>query len=112
MQLVGPYKTGLSLTDLPCSHGTLWLHASGTNPGSTSAHSPIRILSFCLPRSGIRSATSTTIDFGVILPFTGVLACNLPVYASQWLSPDITQDLVRSCELGFAAVSISGDCVP
>jgi len=38
-----------------------------------------------------------------------VLACNLPVYASQWLSPDITQDLVRSCELGFAAVSISGD---
>ena len=52
------------------------------------------------------------IDFGVILPFTGVLACNLPVYASQWLSPDITQDLVRSCELGFAAVSISGDCVP
>ena len=109
VQLVRPYKSGLSLTVLPCSHGILWLHASGTNPGSNSVHSPFRILSFCLPHRGIRSATSTTIDFGAILPFTGVLACNLPVYASQWLSPDITQDLVRGCELGFAAASISGD---
>jgi hypothetical protein len=51
------------------------------------------------------------IDFGAILPFTGVPACNLPVYASQWPSPDITQDLVRGCELGFTAVSISGDWI-
>src|SRR5271165_442014 len=77
-RLVGPYKSGLSLTDLPCSHEILWLHASGTNPGSNSVHSPKRILSSCLPRSGIRSATSITIDFGAILPFTDVLACNPP----------------------------------
>ena len=112
MQLVGPYKSGLNLTDLPCSHVILRLHASGTNPGSNSEHLQYRILNFCLPRWGIRSATSISIDFGAILSFTDVPACNLPVYASQWLSPDITQDLVRSCELGFAAVSISGDCVP
>ena len=61
------------------------------------------------PVSGIGSATPITIDFGAILPFTDVPACNLPVYASQWPSPDITQDSVRGCELSFAAVSISGD---
>jgi hypothetical protein len=69
------------------------------------------MLSFRLPRSGMGSATSITIDFGAILSFTDVPAYNLPVYASQWLLPDITQDLVRSCELGFAAVSISGDWI-
>ena len=77
-QLVGPYKPGLGLTDLPCSHEILWLHASGTNPGSSSAHSPCRALSFCLPLSGIRSATSITIDFGATFPFTVVLACKPP----------------------------------
>ena len=77
-QLVGPYKPGLCLTDLPCSHRILWLHASGTNPGSNSAHSPYRMLSFCLPPRGIRSATSITIDFGAIFPFTVVLACKPP----------------------------------
>jgi len=51
------------------------------------------------------------IDFGAILPFTGVPACNLPVYASQWPLPDITQDLVRGCWLGFTAASISGDWI-
>ena len=61
------------------------------------------------PVSGIRSATSITIDFGAIFPFTDVPACNLPVYASQWPLPVTTQDLVRGCELGFAAVSISGN---
>jgi hypothetical protein len=61
------------------------------------------------PVWGIGSATSITIDFGAILPFTAVPACNLPVYASQWPLPDITQDLVRGCVLGFAAVSISGN---
>jgi hypothetical protein len=40
IQLVRPYKPGLSLTDLPCSHEILRLHASGTNPGSNSAHLP------------------------------------------------------------------------
>lgn len=78
VQLVGPYKPGLSLTVLPCFHGILRLHAGGTNPGSNSAHSPSRVLSFCLPRYGIRSATSITIDFGAILPFTDVPACNPP----------------------------------
>jgi hypothetical protein len=32
--LLGPTGLRLSLTDLPCSHEILWLHASGTNPGS------------------------------------------------------------------------------
>ena len=108
-RLVGPYKLGLNPTDLPCSHEILWLHAGGTNPGSTPACLPCRILGFCLPLSGIRSAAPTTIDFGVIFPFTGVPAYILPVYASQWPLPDITQDLVRGCELGFAAVAISDD---
>jgi hypothetical protein len=108
-RLVRPYKLGLNLTALPCSHEILWLHAGGTNPGIISGHLPCRIQSFCLPRYGIGSATSTTIDFGAILPFTVVPACNLPVYPSQWPLPDITQDLVRGCELGFAAVSISGN---
>jgi hypothetical protein len=49
------------------------------------------------------------IDFGAMLPFTVVPAYNLPVYASQWPLPDITQDSVRGCELGFAAAPISGD---
>src|SRR5260370_10175048 len=102
LQLVGPYKPGLSLTDLPCSHGILWLHASGTNLGSNSEHSPYRIPNFCLPHGGIRSATSITIDFGAIFPFTGVLACNLPVYASQSPLPDTTQDVFRGCSLPLA----------
>ena len=72
-----------------------------------TCHTASRVSAF--PVSGIRSATSITIDFGAILPFTAVPACNLPVYASQWPLPDITQDLVRGCELGFAAVSISGN---
>jgi hypothetical protein len=48
-------------------------------------------------------------DFGAMFPFTFVPAYILPVYASQWLLPDITQDLVRGCWLGFATVAISGD---
>src|SRR5262249_50467582 len=105
-RLVRPYKLGLNLTALPCSQEFLWLHAGATNPGSISGYLPYRIRSLCLPR---RSATSTTIDFGTILPFPVVPACSLPVYAWQWPLPDITQDLVRGCELGFAAVSISGN---
>jgi hypothetical protein len=72
-------------------------------------YSPKRALGFCLPRRAIRSAASITFDFGAILPFTDVPACNLPVYASQWPLPDITQDSVRGCELSFAAVIISND---
>jgi len=44
-----------------------------------------------------------------MFPFTVVPAYSLPVYASQWLLPDITQDSVRRCELGFTAAAISGD---
>jgi hypothetical protein len=50
-----------------------------------------------LPRRGIGSATSITFDFGANHPFTCVPACNLSVYASQWLLPDTTQDSIRSC---------------
>src|SRR5262249_49906030 len=82
-RLVGPYKRGLNLSALPCSRELLWLHASGTNPGSISGHSPCRVLRFRLPRRGIGSATSITFDFRAIFPFTVVPACTLPVYASQ-----------------------------
>src|ERR1700681_1299407 len=83
VRLVGPYKSCLNRTALPCSHELLRLHASGTNPGSIPGHSPCRILGFCLPRREIGSATSSTFDFGAICPFTDVPVCNLPVYASQ-----------------------------
>ena len=51
-------------------------------------------------------------DFRAMFPFTFVPAYTLPVYASQWLSPDITQDSVRGCWLGFATAAISGDRLP
>jgi hypothetical protein len=106
-----PYKRSLEPTALPCSHGTFGQHAGGTNPGSISRRSPWRVVKFCLPPSGIRSATSTTIDFGANCPFTFVPTYCLPVYASQSPLPDATQDLVRGCRLGFTAVAISGDMV-
>lgn len=81
--LSDPTSRGLNLPALPCSRELLRLHASGTNPGSISGHSPCRVLRFRLPRRGIGSATSITIDFGAIFPFTVVPAYNLPVYASQ-----------------------------
>ena len=81
-QLVGPYKQRLNLTDLPCSHELLWPHAGGTNPGSTPGYLLLRILGFCLLHREIRSAASTTFDFGAISPFTAVPAYCLPVYAS------------------------------
>jgi len=70
-----------------------------------------RLLGFCLPPSGTRSATPTTIDFGAIFPFTAVPAYKLPVYASQWPLPDTTQDSVRGCWLSFTAAAIPGDWV-
>ena len=66
-------------------------------------------------RSGItrksvdRVGYSDHVRFRGYLPFTGVPAYNLPVYASQRPLPDATQDLVRGCSLGFAAAAISGD---
>jgi len=81
-QLVGPYKRCLNLTDLPCSHEILRPYAGGTNPGSIPGHSLLRILRFCLLHREIRSAASTTLDFGAISPFTAVPAYCLPVYAS------------------------------
>jgi hypothetical protein len=75
---VGFPQSGFKASMSGGAYGILWLHASGTNPGSHSVHSPFRILSFCLPHRGIRSATSTSIDFGAIFPFTAVLACNPP----------------------------------
>src|ERR687897_530444 len=50
-----------------------------------------------LPRREIGSATSITFDFGANHPFTCVPACNLSVYASQWLLPDTTQDSIHGC---------------
>src|SRR3954447_24650612 len=51
----------------------------------------------CLPRREIGSAASITFDFGAITPFACAPACNLSVYASQWLLPDTTQDSIRGC---------------
>ena len=42
-----------------------------------------------------------------MFPFTVVPAYNLPVYASQRPLPDVTQDSVRGCSLGFAAAVIA-----
>ena len=56
------------------------------------------------------SAPPTTIDFGAIFPFTCVPAYSFPVYASQRPLPNATQDSVRGCWLGLAAVAISGAC--
>jgi len=44
-----------------------------------------------------------------MFPFTLVPAYRLPVYASQCPLPGTTQDSVRGCWLGFAAVTISDD---
>src|SRR5215831_12012303 len=109
--LAGPTSSRLSPTALPCSHATFGQHAGGTNPGSIPRRSPWHVVKFCLPPSGIRSATSTTIDFGANCPFTFVPAYCLPVYASQSPLPDTTQDSVRGCRLSFTAVAISGDMV-
>src|SRR5262252_3899864 len=109
--LADPTSSRLSPTALPCSHATFGQHAGGTNHGSIPRRSPWHVAKFCLPPSGIRSATSTTIDFGANCPFTFVPAYCLPVYASQSPLPDTTQDSVRGCRLSFAAVAISGDMV-
>jgi len=109
--LAGPTSSRLSPTALPCSHETFGQHAGGTNPGSISRRSPWHVMKFCLPPSGIGSATSTTIDFGANCPFTFVPAYCLPVYASQSPLPDTTQDSVRGCRLSFTAAAISGDMV-
>src|SRR5262250_1352573 len=37
--LSGPTNFRLNRMDLPCSRRSLWLHAGGTNPGSTASHS-------------------------------------------------------------------------
>src|SRR5216684_1251300 len=68
--LAGPTSVRLNRMDLPCSRQRLWLHAGGTNPGSTSDCSRWRGLWFRLPRYGRGSATPITIDFGAIFPFT------------------------------------------
>ena len=66
---------------------------------------------FLLSLLFVRVLFPTTIDFGAMSPFTFVPAYPLPVYASQWPLPDTTQDSVRGCRLGFAAVAIPGDMV-
>ena len=79
-------------------------------PEAPCRRSPSRDPRCCLPLWEMGSATPTTIDFGAIFPFTCVPAYSFPVYASQRPLPDATQDSVRGCWLGFAAVAISGAC--
>src|SRR4051794_13210901 len=66
-------------------------------PGAPQPTRRVAVLGFCLPLGETGSATPITFDFGAITPFTCVPACNLSVYASQWLLPDTTQDSIRSC---------------
>ena len=44
-----------------------------------------------------RSIFCAALRVGANHPFTCVPACNLSVYASQWLLPDTTQDSIHSC---------------
>jgi hypothetical protein len=56
--------------------------------GRTPRPSPLsRALRFCFPHNRIRSATSNRSISGLILPFTCVPTCTLPVYASQDVLP-------------------------
>src|SRR3954464_9919490 len=66
-------------------------------PGASRPTRRIAVSGCCLPRREIGSATSITFDFGANHPFTCVPACNLSVYASQWLLPDTTQDSIHGC---------------
>ena len=79
-------------------------------PEAPCRRSPSRDPRCCLPLWEMGSATPITIDFGAIFPFTCVPAYSFPVYASQRPLPDATQDSVRGCWLGFAAVAIPGAC--
>ena len=79
-------------------------------PEAPCRRSPPRDARCCLPPWEMGSATPTTIDFGAIFPFTCVPAYSFPAYASQRPLPDATQDSVRGCWLGLAAVAISGAC--
>ena len=39
-KIIGKLSVRPRVSPVPGSHGTLWLHAGGTNPGSNSTHSP------------------------------------------------------------------------
>ncbi len=60
-----------------------------------------------LPR-GMRSATSTTFDFGANHPVYTIPAYDLPVYASQDGLPRTTQDSVQDGWLGSVLAAIAG----
>src|SRR5262252_960317 len=66
-----------------------------------------------IPPSPLRDRVghSDHVRFRGYFPVHFIPAYNLPVYASQWPSPDTTQDSVRGCSLGFTAAAISGDRV-
>src|SRR5262245_57148109 len=110
--LSGPTNFRLNRLDLPCSRWFLWLHAGGTNPGSTPSHShSCAACDSAFPFTGqgrlLRSRSISGL-FSRSL-YSGLQP--LPVYASQWPLPDTTQDSVRGCSLGFTAAAISGDRV-
>src|SRR5262245_44061231 len=74
--------------DLPCSRRSLWLHAGGTNPGSTASHA--QIARPAIPPSPLRDSVgySDHDRFRGYFPVHFIPAYNLPVYASQWPLPD------------------------
>ena len=66
-----------------------------------------RAAAFPVGRAG-RLLRSGSIS-GLFIPFTGVPAYDLPVYASPGPLPYPTQDSVPDCGLGFVRVAISDD---
>src|SRR5262245_22385940 len=72
----------------PNSRRSLWLHAAGTNPGSTASHS--QIARPAIPPSPLRDRVgySDHDRFRGYFPVHFIPAYNLPVYASQWPLPD------------------------
>jgi hypothetical protein len=50
--LSGPTNFRLNRMDLPCSRRSLWLHAGGTNPGSTASHSQCATCDSAFPIAG------------------------------------------------------------
>ena len=91
----------------PLFTSILWLHAGGTNPGSTSGHSRIARAAILPSPLRDRVGYSDHDRFRGYFPVHFIPAYNLPVYASQRPLPDATQDSVRGCSLGFAAAVIS-----
>ena len=99
----------LNRMDLPCSRCSLWLHAGGTNPGSTAGHSlccaacdsafPFERQGRLLRSRSISGLFSRSLYSGLQPPYLRFAVAVTGHHAR----------LVRGCSLGFTAAAISGD---